>query len=82
MSLTCYQLLPFARSAQLLHDLLGVSLSPGTLSTAQRQCSERLAPVTQQIKAALTRAKRATSMRPARASRAACTGCMWPPRRR
>jgi transposase len=55
--LTCYQLLPFARSAQLLHDLLGVSFSPGTLSAAQEQCHFFLEPVTQQIKAALTKAK-------------------------
>lgn len=52
--LTCYQLLPFARSAQLLHDLLGVSLSPATLGATQQQCAERLEPVTAQIKAALT----------------------------
>ncbi|MBA2678779.1 MAG: IS66 family transposase [Ktedonobacteraceae bacterium] len=54
--LTCYQLLPFARSAQLLHDLLGVSFSPGALSTAQEQCHFSLEPVTQQIKAALIKA--------------------------
>lgn len=52
--LTCYQLLPFARSARLLHDLLGVCLGPGTLSAVQRRCSDRLGPVTEQIKAALT----------------------------
>jgi len=55
--LTCYQLLPFARSAQLLHDLLGVSLGPGTLSAVQQRCAQRLAPVEEQIKAALIRAE-------------------------
>ena len=52
--LTCYQLLPFARSSGLLRDLLGVSLSSGTLSSAQTHCAERLAPVQEQIKMALT----------------------------
>lgn len=52
-----YQLLPVARSAQILHDLLGVSFSPGTLSAVEQQCAERLAPVTQRIKAALTEAR-------------------------
>jgi transposase len=52
--LNCYQLLPFARAAELLHDLLGVSLSPGTLSTAQQQCATRLEPVEKQIKSDLT----------------------------
>ena len=52
--LTCYQLLPFARSAQLLHDLLGVCLSPGTLSAVQQKCAAHLEPVEEQIKAALT----------------------------
>lgn len=55
--LNCYQLLPLARSAQILHDLLGISFSPGTLSAVQRQCSERLTAVTEQIKTALTQAK-------------------------
>lgn len=52
--LTCYQLLPFARRARVLHDLLGVSLSPGTLSLVQQQCAARLEPVEERIKAALT----------------------------
>jgi transposase len=52
--LTCYQLLPFARTSGLLHDLLGVSFSPGTLRTVQQQCAERLGPVEEGIKTALT----------------------------
>jgi len=55
--LACYQLLPHARSAQLLHDLLGVSFSPGTLLAVQQRCAQRLAPVEEQIKAALIRAQ-------------------------
>ncbi len=55
--LNCYQLLPVARSVQILHDLWDISFSPGTLCTVQRHCSRRLEPVTQQIKAALTEAK-------------------------
>lgn len=54
--LTAYQLLPFARSAQLLHDLLGVSLSPATLGAIQQQCAECLAPVEEQVKASVTQA--------------------------
>lgn len=51
--LTCSQLLPFARASQVLHDLLGVSFSPGTLSTGQQQCAAHLEPVEEQIKTAL-----------------------------
>jgi transposase len=54
--LSCYQLLPFARSCQLLHDLLGVCLSPGTLTTVQKQCAERLAPVEERVQASLRQA--------------------------
>lgn len=57
--LTCYQLLPFARSAQMLHDLFGASLSVGTLSAVQQKCSQGLASITQQIKSALAGARQA-----------------------
>jgi transposase len=57
--LTCFQLLPFARSSELLHDLFGVSLSEGTLSNAQTLCSERLTPVRDKIKATLIAARQA-----------------------
>jgi transposase len=52
--LSCYQLLPFTRSTQVLHDLLGVSFTPGALSTVQQQCATRLEPVEEQIKTVLT----------------------------
>lgn len=54
--LTCYQLLPFARTAMLLHDLLGVGLNPGTIQSTQRTCAQRLGPTLDQIKAALIQA--------------------------
>jgi len=57
--LTCYQLLPFARSAQMLHDLFGASFSPGTLSAVQQDCAQGLGPITEQIKAAVTDARQA-----------------------
>jgi transposase len=49
-----YQLLPFARTHELLADLFGCSLSEGTLSTALSTAAARLAPVQAAIQAALT----------------------------
>lgn len=40
--LNAYQLLPFARIAQLYQDLFCVRISPGTLETSQKMASERL----------------------------------------
>jgi transposase len=48
-----YQLLPFARTHELLADLFGCSLSEGTLSTALATAAARLAPVQAAIQAAL-----------------------------
>jgi transposase len=45
-----YQLLPYARTAQLLSDICGASISPGTLHRVRRGCAELLAPVTLKIK--------------------------------
>ena len=51
-----YQLLPFARTHELLADLFGCSLSEGTLATALATAAARLAPVQEAIRAALTAA--------------------------
>jgi transposase len=51
-----YQLLPFARTCELLEDLCGVALSEGTLASAQAACYVALAPVEAAIKDALTAA--------------------------
>jgi transposase len=51
-----YQLLPFARTQELLATLFGCSLSEGTLATAAAVCAARLEPIEAAIKAALTRA--------------------------
>jgi transposase len=51
-----YQLLPYARVSELLCDLLGVCLSPGTVLTVVQQCYPQLADVEQQIKSALQQA--------------------------
>ena len=40
-----YQLLPFARTQQLLSDLFGCSLSEGTLASILQECHQTLAPV-------------------------------------
>ncbi|MCA1597595.1 MAG: IS66 family transposase, partial [Chloroflexi bacterium] len=48
-----YQLLPYARSAELLDDLFGCGLSEGTLHAALQTCHGHLAPTEAQIKAAL-----------------------------
>lgn len=52
-----YQLLPFARTQELLADLLGTSLCEATLLTTLAECAKRLEPVTQQIKEAITQAE-------------------------
>jgi transposase len=54
--LQTYQLLPYARSAQLLRDLFGHAPSQGTLAAALGQAYTCLAPVEQEIRAAIQRA--------------------------
>jgi transposase len=54
--LSQYQLLPLARTQELLVDLFGQSPSQGTLTGAIAACSRRLEPVETALKAALTRA--------------------------
>jgi transposase len=53
--LSQYQLLPLARTQELLVDLFGQSPSQGTLTAAIAACSRRLAPVETALKAALLR---------------------------
>jgi transposase len=48
-----YQLLPYARTQELLADLFGCSLCEGTLGTCLATCYERLAPVESAIKTAV-----------------------------
>ena len=52
--LLTYQLLPYARACELLQELYGVSLSPGTLANLLAECHDRLQEPEQRIKAALT----------------------------
>ena len=47
--LTQYQLLPMERTTQLLHDLYGLRLSPGTVHTSIAQAAELLAPTVTSI---------------------------------
>jgi transposase len=51
------QLLPYERACEVIEDLLGPSMSVGTLTGLVERCAEQLAPVEQQIKAALGRAQ-------------------------
>jgi len=44
------QLLPYERAGEVLHEVLGASLTVGTLKTLVERCAEQLAPVEQQIK--------------------------------
>ena len=48
-----YQMLPLERTAELIRDLAGRMLSEGTLVRMLAGCAERVAPIEQQIKAAL-----------------------------
>ena len=47
------QSVPYARTSQLLRDVLGVQLSAGSIATFVRACHQQLAEVETQIKAAL-----------------------------
>jgi transposase len=48
-----YQLLPFARTSQLLTDVFGAALCKRTLENTLSECSTRLQPVSETIKKAL-----------------------------
>jgi len=54
--LQTYQHLPFERTQAYFRDVHQLSLSEGTLATAQVACAERLAPVEQAIRAGVTQA--------------------------
>jgi transposase len=49
-------LLPYERACEVIEDLLGPAMSVGTLQGLVARCAEQLAPVEQQIKAALCQA--------------------------
>ncbi len=48
------QLLPYERACEVMQDLLGVTMSVGTLAELVKRCAEQLEPVEAQIKAALS----------------------------
>jgi transposase len=50
------QAVPYARASQLLHDLLGVQLSAGSIARFIEHCHQQLAPVEVNLKAALHKA--------------------------
>ena len=52
--LSDYQLLPSARTIELLNDMLGCSISEGTLYNARQRCFEELEPAQSQIIEAIT----------------------------
>jgi len=51
------QLLPYERACEVVEDLLGPSMSVGTLAELVERSAKQLGPVEQQIKAALSRAE-------------------------
>src|SRR5713101_1658698 len=51
------QLVPYERACEVIEDLLGPSMSVGTLQGLVERCAKQLEPVEQQIKAALSRAE-------------------------
>jgi transposase len=51
-----FQLLPYQRIAEFFADLFDAPLSPGMLHKAQQSASERLVPVVEKIRVALTKA--------------------------
>jgi len=48
-----YQLLPFARTAEAMHDLFRCSISPGTVHTTRHRAAAKLVGVEEQIKHAI-----------------------------
>jgi transposase len=50
-------LLSYQRTAEVFEDLLGVSISEGTLAAIDRRCAHRLEPVVQQIKERLLKTR-------------------------
>ena len=55
--LSCQQLQPLGRTAEILSDLLDCPLSAGTVLMMVRRCAGQLVPIEEQIKQALIRAK-------------------------
>jgi transposase len=55
--LLTYQLLPYLRVCELLNEIYGESLSPGTLANLVKECYEQLAEPEEAIKAALSQAE-------------------------
>ncbi len=51
------QLLPLARAAEVMGDLLGIQMSEGTICTLIQRCAANLTDVEQHIKAALVKAE-------------------------
>ncbi len=51
------QSVPYARASQLLHEVLGVQLSAGSIATFVKTCHEQLAEVESSLKAALVKTK-------------------------
>ena len=51
------QAVPYARASQVLHDLLGVQLSAGSIASFVKSCHQQLAEVEANLKAALVKAK-------------------------
>ena len=49
------QSVPYARASQLLHELLGVQLSAGSIATFVKTCHQQLAEVESRLKAALVK---------------------------
>src|SRR5260370_41821231 len=57
VSLVQQQLLPLARAAEVMRDLLGVQMSEGTICTLIQRCATNLTDVEHQIKEALVKAE-------------------------
>ena len=54
--LTQQQLVPLARTCEVMEDLLGIAMSEGTLCELIGRCAKTLAPVVEQVKEALVQA--------------------------
>src|ERR1051326_1942339 len=51
------QAVPYARASQFLQELLGIQLSPGSIAAFVKTCHQHLAPIEEQLKAALVKSQ-------------------------
>ena len=73
-----YQLVPYQRVSEALHDLAGCSVSAGSIATWVTDCAERLEPFTAEVLAELQRSDVQHNDETGAFLNGVCIGCMSP----